>query len=505
MVKGSRKFERVLIANRGEIAVRVARTLREMGICPVAVYSDADRIAPHVRVCDMALRLGPGPAPESYLQAELVLDAAKKAKVDAIHPGYGFLSENAEFAEAVEKAGMTFIGPPADAMRKMGSKTAARELMDAAKVPSVPGTQGLRDDDEALKSAEKLGYPVMLKASAGGGGKGMRLVDNAEQLTKALRGARSEALNAFGDDTVYLEKAIVEPRHVEIQIFSGPDGKTVWLGERECSMQRRHQKIVEETPSPAIDDATRRAMGEVACRAAEAVSYVGAGTVEFLVDAKQNFYFLEMNTRLQVEHPVTELCCGLDLVEAQVRVARGEALPWRQEDIQRKGHAIEARLYAEDPGRNFLPSPGKITDLLWPSGPGVRVDGGVTAGFEVPRFYDPMIAKLVVWAEDRERARHRMARALRETVVKGIKTNTLFLLRLMQLEAFRTGRYHTGTVLELVSSASPEPAADLVDVAVAASVISKYRNDLRVARQVATTDVPRSSGWRASMWRSRGG
>lgn len=500
-----RKFERVLIANRGEIAVRVARSLREMGITPVAVYSDADRLAPHVRACDRAYHIGPPPAAESYLRADIILDVARKAGADAIHPGYGFLSENADFAEAVADAGIVFIGPPPDAIREMGSKTAARARMEAAKVPVVPGSKFLKDEKAAQKAAEAIGYPVMLKASAGGGGKGMREVHDPKDLASAFRGASSEAQNAFGDGAVYLEKLIVEPRHVEIQILSGPDGKTIWLGERECSMQRRHQKVIEETPSPVIDEKTRQAMGEVACRAAEAVDYVGAGTIEFLLDKDRNFYFLEMNTRLQVEHPVTEMCCGIDLVEAQVRIAQGEPLPWKQEQVARRGHAIEARLYAEDPDHGFMPSPGRIDDLVLPSGPGVRVDSGVASGFEVPRFYDPMIAKIAVWAEDRERAIWRMDRALRETAVKGIKTNTSFLRRLLQMEQFRSGDYHTGTTAEALEAGPPEAPQELIDVAMAAMVVNTFQRDVRSARQVGVAEAPRHSGWRTPVWRMRNG
>lgn len=505
MKNKKKTFQRVLIANRGEIAVRVARTLKEMGMSPVAVYSDVDRVAPHVRACDLAYHIGPAPAPESYLDIQKILDVCRRAKIDAIHPGYGFLSEKADFAQAVHDAGIAFIGPSASAMRTMGSKTAARDAMKAAKVPTVPGSDGpLRDETEALKVAKKIGYPVMLKAAAGGGGKGMRMVKEESEMTSALRAARSEAKSAFGDDTVYLEKVIVNPRHVEIQIMSGPDSRTIWLGERECSMQRRHQKVIEETPSMAISDDVRRQMGEVACRAAEAVDYVGAGTCEFLVDEKQNFYFLEMNTRLQVEHPVTELCCGIDLVETQVRVAQGELLPWKQEDIVRKGHAIEARIYAEDPNRNFMPCPGLIVDLTLPQGPGVRVDCGVASGFEVPRFYDPMIAKIAVWGEDRERARRRLHRALGETAVKGITTNTLFLRRLLESEAFKVGDYHTGTIAEIMAKGPEQLPREILDVAIAANVINTYQRDIRSSR-ASTQEVQRAHGWRSAAWRWSGG
>jgi acetyl-CoA carboxylase, biotin carboxylase subunit len=497
-----KKITRVLIANRGEIAVRIARTLREMGITPIAVYSEVDRTAPHVRACELAVELGPAPANESYLVIDKILAAAKQTGADAIHPGYGFLSENAGFAEAVTRAGLTFIGPSADAMRVMGSKTGARRAVTAAKVPVVPGTPPMASVEEARSEAKKLGYPVMIKASSGGGGKGMRLVASEAELESAYRGARSEAKSAFGDDTVYLEKAILEPKHIEIQIFGGPDGKAVWLGERECSMQRRHQKVIEETPSPAIDEATRAAMGAVAVRAAEAVAYTGAGTCEFLFDpASKNFYFLEMNTRLQVEHPVTELCCGTDLVEAQVRVARGEPLPWRQEQIVRRGHAIEARLYAEDPSRNFMPSPGDIVDLVLPQGPGVRVDCGVASGFTVPRFYDPMIAKIAVWAEDRERARKKLLRALAETAVKGITTNGAFLRTLLAAPSFADGTYHTGSIVELMAAGSAPTSEHASVVGMLAAVVQQYRKDLEKSRQAAQGGA---RGGRSSAWRSIG-
>ncbi|MBI5511769.1 MAG: acetyl-CoA carboxylase biotin carboxylase subunit [Deltaproteobacteria bacterium] len=500
------KIKRVLVANRGEIAVRVARTLRDMGIQTVAVYSEVDRIAPHVRYADQAYLIGPPPAPESYLKGDLIIEVAKRAGVDAIHPGYGFLSENAAFADAVVAAGLIFIGPPGKAMRAMGSKTAAREAMLKAKVPVVPGSDGpLVALDDARKVAKKLGYPVLLKAAAGGGGKGMRVVHAEAELESGLRAARSEAKNAFGDDTVYMEKAIINPRHIEIQIMSGPDSKTVWLGERECSMQRRHQKIIEETPSPAIDDALRARMGEVACRAAETVGYIGAGTVEFLVDQEHDFYFLEMNTRLQVEHPVTELCCGLDLVEAQVHVAQGEPLPFKQADVRRAGHAIEARIYAEDPRHNFMPCPGTIVDLVLPQGPGVRVDCGVASGFEVPRHYDPMIAKIATWGHDRDHARRRLSRALGETAVKGITTNTAFLRNLLELPQFKQGAYHTGTVAEALEKPPLKLPEEILDIAIAATVINAFRRDVRAARQVTNANSGRGSGWKnGGQWRTGG-
>ncbi|OGQ77309.1 MAG: pyruvate carboxylase subunit A [Deltaproteobacteria bacterium RIFOXYA12_FULL_58_15] len=505
MGKPSRRINKVLIANRGEIAVRVARTLREMDIVPVAVYSDVDRIAPHVRACYEAYPIGPAPAPQSYLRGDAVIEAAKKAGADAIHPGYGFLSENAAFVEAVEAAGLIFIGPSANAMRVMGSKTAARNKMKAAGVPCVPGSEGAIDNvEEVKKVADQMGYPVVLKASAGGGGKGMRLVHDVSEMDSAFRSARSEAKNAFGDDTVYIEKAIINPHHVEIQVFGGNDGKAVWLGERECSMQRRHQKVIEETPSLAINEEVRCKMGEVACRAAEAVNYVGAGTIEFLTDSDMNFYFLEMNTRLQVEHPVTELCCGVDLVEGQVRVAQGEPLPWKQEDIVRTGHAIEVRLYAEDPSKNFMPAPGHIDELILPHGPGIRVDCGVASGYDVPQHYDPMIAKMCAWAEDRDGARRRLIRALSETAVKGITTNRLFLRRLLELNEFVAGKYHTGSIAEMMAAGDAAPSDEILDAGVIAAAVNRYRRDSRSTRREPQSQSSSGTLWRSHGWR-RGG
>ena len=501
-----KRFKKVLIANRGEIAVRIARTLREMGISPVAVYSDADRGAPHVLVADEAYHVGPAPSSESYLVAERILKIAKDAGVDAIHPGYGFLSENGAFADACGAAGIVFIGPSSEAMKVMGSKTAAREKMVAAGVPCVPGSDGaLESEEEALQTAARFGYPIMLKAAAGGGGKGMRLVDNAEALPGAFRAASSEAKNSFGDETVYIEKAVVEPRHIEIQVLSGPDGKAIWLGERECSMQRRHQKIIEETPSSLVTDEVRKKMGEVACRAADAVHYVGAGTVEFLMDRDRNFYFLEMNTRLQVEHPVTELCCGIDLVRAQITVAQGEPLPWKQEDIVRRGHAMEARIYAEDPQQNFMPCPGVIDELVFPNWPGLRVDCGVASGFEVSRYYDPMIAKVVVWGEDREQARRRLREALTETAVKGITTNTAFLRQLLDFEPFVSGDYHTGSCAVALSEEPPQVAEKLQKVAIAAAAIQTFLRDQKKSRETSSASTSVSGpSWRTVGWRQGG-
>src|SRR5215469_13811365 len=417
-------MKKVLIANRGEIALRVIRACREMGLATVAVYSDADRAALHVLQADEAYRLGPPPATESYLRGDLILNVARRSGADAIHPGYGFLSENADFADACAQAGVTFIGPPASAMRALGSKTSARQAADAAQMPRVPGSvKGLASVDEAARVAAEIGYSVMLKAAAGGGGKGMRAVLSAEDLPASYTAASSEAERSFGSSEVYLEKLIERPRHIEIQLIADAHGHCIHLGERECSVQRRHQKVIEEAPSAVVSDDLRRRMGEAAVRLALLAGYVNAGTVEFLVDDQQNFYFLEMNTRLQVEHPVTEMVTGLDLVEMQLRVAMGEPLSIGQENVRLRGHAIECRIYAEDPENNFFPSPGVITRLVQPGGPGVREDCAVFAGWRVPLDYDPMLSKLVTFAPTREMAIDRMLRALDEYVIGGIKTN----------------------------------------------------------------------------------
>ncbi len=468
-------FQKVLIANRGEIAVRIARTLREMGIGVVAVYSEPDKDALHVRFADEAYEIGPAAASESYLRIDKLMDVAKRAGCDALHPGYGFLSENPELPDACEKNGITFIGPPASAMRAMGLKTAAREKMAAAGVPVVPG--GAADSiEEAKATAARIGYPVMLKATAGGGGKGMRLVHAESELAAALERARSEAGKAFGDATVYIEKAIVKPRHVEIQILADQHGAGVHLFERDCSIQRRHQKVVEETPCPAIDDETVAKMGALAVKGALAVGYHSAGTFEFLMGADRSFYFLEMNTRLQVEHPITELITGLDLVREMVRIAAGEPLGFEQADMQRRGAAIECRIYAEDPATGFLPSPGKIHTLRTPSGPGVRDDGGTYAGATISANYDPLISKLCVWAPNRQRAVERMRRALSEYVVGGIKTNLVFHDRLFRHPEFVAGRYDTGFIdahKEVLLMGEAEPS-DAEATAMALAVVAYH-------------------------------
>ena len=433
-------FSKVLIANRGEIAVRVIRACHELGIAAVAVYSDADTRAPHVRAADEAFHIGPAPSAESYLRGQTIIDAALKSGAQAIHPGYGFLSEREWFARAVREAGLVFVGPPAEAIAAMGSKTAARQLAVAAGVPVVPGTtEPLRDEREAREVAERFGYPVLLKAAAGGGGKGMRLVRDTKTLASSLEMARREAKAAFGDDAVYVEKYIVGPRHVEIQILGDAHGTMLSLNERECSVQRRHQKMIEEAPSVAVNPELRRHMGETAVRAARAAGYVNAGTCEFLLDAKGEFYFLEMNTRLQVEHPVTELVAGIDLVQWQLRVAAGERLPFVQDDIVPRGWAMECRITSEDPSNGFLPSTGRVRYLHLPSGPGVRWDGGIEAGNDVSLHYDPMLAKLIVWAPTRELAIARMHRALDELVIDGVETSRDFHMRVMEDDEFRRG------------------------------------------------------------------
>lgn len=441
-------FKKILIANRGEIACRVIRACREMRIKAIAVYSEADKDALHVRMADEAYFIGAPPSTESYLRWEKIIEVAKLSGSEAIHPGYGFLSENAEFVREVTNQGITFIGPSPEAMEAMGGKISARKIAIEAGVPIVPGTtEPLKTSDEALQIAKEMGFPVMLKASAGGGGKGMRLVENEQDLKNALEAAQSEAQASFGDDAVYIEKAVVRPRHIEIQVFSDKHGNHVYLGERECSIQRRHQKVIEECPSPINDKKLRQEMGECAVKVAKAVNYVGAGTVEFLVsDLDKSFYFLEMNTRLQVEHPVTELVTGIDLVREQINVAWGEKLSFTQDEIKMNGHAIECRVYAEDPENNFLPSPGKITRLRVPQGSGVRDDGGIYEGSEISIYYDPMISKFCVHGRNRAEAIDRMRRALQEYEVGGIKTTLPFFREVVEDAEFIAGNLDTGFI-----------------------------------------------------------
>jgi len=439
-------FGKVLVANRGEIAVRVVRALRELGIPSVAVYSDADRGSLAVRLADEAAYVGPSPSSESYLRMDHIVDAAKRHGAEAIHPGYGFLSENAEFAEACAAAGIVFIGPPAGAIRKLGSKTAARQLAIAAGAPVVPGTErALTGFDDARAAANAVGYPVLLKASAGGGGKGMRRVDRDSELQAALRDAASEAGRAFGNGEIYIERLVEEPRHLEIQILGDQHGHLIHLGERECSIQRRHQKVIEECPSPlmASHPDLRPKMGQAAVQVARAAGYTNAGTVEFLVDRDANFYFLEVNTRLQVEHPVTELVTGLDLVEWQLKIAAGQRLALQQNDIAWRGSAIECRIYAEDPDRDFLPAPGSIVHLSEPSGPNIRLDSGIFEGWNVPLDYDPLLAKLAAWGPTRETAIRRLDRALSEYVLTGVRNNISFFREVLADAQFREARLST--------------------------------------------------------------
>ena len=445
-------FRKVLIANRGEIAVRVMRACKEMGIATVAVYSEVDRAALHVRKADEAYAIGPADARESYLNIPRILAVARRSGAEAIHPGYGFLSENPEFAQACAEEGIKFIGPTAKAMRIMGSKTGARRAVEPAGVPLVPGSSRGLTRAEAARVAAEIGFPVMLKAAAGGGGKGMRLVRAAEELGSAYDAASSEAARAFGDEEVYIEKFIEQPRHIEVQVFADEHGECVYLGERECSVQRRHQKVVEESPSPIVDEEMRRRMGETAVKVARAAGYTNAGTVEFLVDKQRNFYFLEMNARLQVEHPVTEMVTGLDMVHLQLRAAAGEKLPFRQENVELRGHAMECRIYAEDPENNFFPSPGVITRLLTPGGPGIREDSGVYEGWRVPLDYDPMLSKLIAYAPSREQAIQRMLRALDEYFIGGIKSNVGLFRHLLRDPDFAAGRLDTGLLDRLLSA-----------------------------------------------------
>jgi len=491
-------FKKILIANRGEIAVRVARACRELNIASVAVFSDVDRKSLHVRHADEAYHIGAAPATESYLNIEKILDAAKRSRADAIHPGYGFLSENAKFADACGAAGIKFIGPSAAAMERMGSKTRARQHLEKAGIPFVPGTlRGLASVKEAEKSAAQIGYPVLLKAAAGGGGKGMRLVEQREDLAASLESAQSEALRAFGDGEVYIEKAIINPRHIEMQVLADEHGNTVYLGERECSLQRRHQKVMEEAPSPAMDAELRRRMGEIAVRVAQSAGYSNAGTIEFLLDQQRNFYFLEMNTRLQVEHPVTELITGLDLVHLQIRIATGEKLPFTQQDVSLRGHAIECRIYAEDPDNNFFPSPGLITTLLSPAGPGIRVDSGNYEGWTVPIEYDPMLAKLIAYGSDRQQAIARLVRALDEYFVAGIKTNLSLFQRILNDAEFRAGKLDTGYLDRLLKSRPPDQQ-DKPDAREIAAIAAGLFTILDPA---IPSERKRTNGNNASVWK----
>jgi len=438
-------FQKILIANRGEIALRIIRACKELGIATVAVYSEADANSLHVQAADEAVCIGPGPGKDSYLNIPNVIMAAIITGAEAIHPGYGYLSERASFAEACEASGLVFIGPPPSAIEKMGDKAVAREIVRQAKVPVVPGTHGaIRNEQEALKQAQRIGYPVLVKAVAGGGGKGIRLAENAEDLSRVLQLAQSEAMAAFGSPDVYVEKFIPDPRHVEVQVLADSHGNVIHLGERECSIQTaRRQKMVEEAPASVVAPSLRQKLGEAAVRAAKAVGYVNAGTVEFLLDGKGNFYFIEMNTRIQVEHPVTEQVTGVDIVREQIRIAAKERLHLSQRDVQWRGHSIECRVTAEDPDNDFAPCVGKIKHLVLPGGPGVRVDTHLYPGYEIPPYYDSLLAKIIVWAEDRPAAIARMRRALDEMQIEGVKTNLPFLKRIMEHPEYQKGNVST--------------------------------------------------------------
>jgi acetyl-CoA carboxylase biotin carboxylase subunit len=491
-------FKKVLVANRGEIAVRILRACEERGVETVAVYSDADRNALHVRYANEAYRIGPPPSVESYLRIDKIIDVAKKAGADAIHPGYGFLAENDDFAQACVDAGITFIGPSPESMRLMGDKISARKTVIAAGVPVVPGTVAGLHDEEMHAEAERIGYPVLVKASAGGGGKGMRVVRAAEDLESSLGAARREAKGAFGDDTVYLEKLIERPRHIEIQVLGDMHGNVIHLGERECSIQRRHQKLIEEAPSVAVNAALRARMGEVAVKAAKSVGYYSAGTMEFLLDQSGNFYFLEMNTRLQVEHPVTELVTGVDIVKEMMTIAAGRRLRWKQEDIKPKGWAIECRITAEDPINNFMPSGGVVSTLQEPTGPGVRVESGIYEGFEVSLFYDPMIAKLIVWGENRAEALLRMRRALNEYRIGGIKTSIPFHQQMMNSTQFMWGTFDTNFLQDRFNVTFTERPEMELSAAISAALVAHGKG------QQATV-LPPVSGQAGSSWKRGAG
>ncbi|MFA7665856.1 MAG: acetyl/propionyl/methylcrotonyl-CoA carboxylase subunit alpha [Burkholderiaceae bacterium] len=515
-------LDKILIANRGEIACRVAATARRMGIRTVAVYSDADAGARHVAACDEAWRLGPAPVRESYLRADLIIEIARRSGAQAIHPGYGFLSENEAFARAVAQAGLVFIGPPASAIAAMGSKSAAKALMGKAGVPLVPGYHGDEQDPAFLaRQADAIGYPVLIKASAGGGGKGMRIVERSDQFEAALASCQREARNAFGDEHVLVERYVLRPRHIEIQVFADSHGNCVHLFERDCSVQRRHQKVIEEAPAPGMNPERRAAMGAAAVAAARAVGYVGAGTVEFIADQAGNFWFMEMNTRLQVEHPVTEMITGQDLVEWQLRVAAGETLPCTQEQLSIDGHAIEVRLYAENPDKGFLPSTGTLQRLRLPDGArfsldapdGVRIDSGVREGDAITPFYDPMIAKIICHGRDREQARQRMAAALAAVQAVGVQTNAAFLSRLMRDEAFAAAELDTGLIEQRKATLLPPPRPPaLRELAIAAAAVAVLERTggpaapaARPDHEAAGTDAAWHDPWTsADGWRHSG-
>lgn len=492
-----KKIKKILIANRGEIAIRVMRTCRELDLESVAIYSEADRTSLHVRYAHEAYCVGKAPSSESYLNIEKIIEVAKQSGADAIHPGYGFLSENADFARRCSEEDIVFIGPSPEVIVQMGDKIQAREAMTSAGIPVVPGTDGeIETEKEALEAIQAIGLPVMIKASAGGGGKGMRLVKNESEVVSAVRAARSEAKSAFGDDAVYIEKYITSPHHIEFQILADQRGNTVHLFERECSVQRRHQKMIEETPSPLMTPELREEMGKAAVEAAKAVNYIGAGTIEFLVDNDLNYYFLEMNTRLQVEHPITERVTGIDLVKQQIYIAEGRELEFGQDDLRQRGHAIECRIYAEDPDNNFMPSAGKVYKISSPLGLGVRTDGYVYEGYEIPIYYDPMISKLIVWGKTRNEAIARMRRALYEYKITGVKTSIKMLERVMNNENFIAGNYDTHFIEknqeQLLSNAIKDNPEDMVIIAAFIDYLDKIGSNAAITKEF----VPAQSRWK---------
>ena len=488
-------FTKVLVANRGEIAMRVLRALREMKIESVAVFSDADRTSPHVRYADEAYYIGPAPSAKSYLNIEAIIDVAKRSRAQAIHPGYGFLAENSAFAEACEESNIIFVGPSSRAITLLGDKTKARAAMKKAEIPIVPGSEDpIKDVDEAKSVCDEIGYPVILKAAAGGGGKGMRKIATPDQLAGALNTAMSEAGSSFDDSRIYVEKFIENPRHIEFQILADSCGNVVHLGERECSVQRRHQKMVEESPSCAVDQSLRERMGAVACRVVTAAGYTNVGTVEFLLDRERNFYFLEMNTRLQVEHPVTELVTGIDIVKQQFLIAAGGELALTQEEISLRGAAIECRISAEDTFNDFMPSTGRITRLIEPGGPGIRLESGVFEGLEISLYYDPLIAKLLTWGETREEAISRMKRALQEYWIHGIKTTIPFHMKILQTDQFSSGDYDTGIVEAIRNQLRPEEVDPSV-VAVAAAIMAHRGKKARLPKKIS---VRPQNAWKVS-------
>jgi len=500
-----RKIQKLLIANRGEIALRIIRTCREMGIRSVAVYSEADRDSLPVRWADEAYCIGPPPSAQSYLKVDAILDAARRSGAEAIHPGYGFLAENGAFADACEAAGLIFVGPTGHVIRTMGDKIDARRLMTQANVPVMPGTEGeISTDEELERAAEQIGFPMMIKASGGGGGKGIRIVNDPKEMRKAFNMARSEAEKAFGNPAVYVERYLKNPRHIEFQVMADNYGHAIHLGERECSLQRRHQKIIEETPSPLIDDELRQRMGDVAVQACEAIGYRNAGTIEFLADTEafergeKKFYFLEMNTRLQVEHPITEKVLGLDLVRLQLEIAAGQELPFAQEDLRQSGHAIEARIYAEDPNSGFLPATGVVQSLDLPGGSGVRMDSALYEGMEVSVYYDPMLAKLVVRGSTRDAAIERLKRCLGELHISGVKTNVPFLLAILETESFRCGKYHTGYVEQNLKTILKDAGSEKRELIVLAAAALAHAERKHRSRQLQAEGAPGLSTWKAA-------